>query len=145
MLVSTNVFRHSAQKSKSCWPSSCFCSSDKRYLDWVISHLPAPWSVTRQTRKLVPPLRKYEKPSTEEILGLTEIDGEIVASFVTRRPSKYVSRDHGLVKRLRALLESPMRGDRHTTICPFFARPSSRASLNASTIIRILWGVRVNL
>jgi hypothetical protein len=53
--VSTNVFRHSAQKSKSFWPSSCFCSSVNRYLVCVISNLPSPCRVTRHTRRFVPP------------------------------------------------------------------------------------------
>jgi len=62
--------RHSAQKSSltrelnssngecgaySFWPSSCFCSSVRRYLVWVTSNLPAPRRVTRQTRRFVPP------------------------------------------------------------------------------------------
>lgn len=55
IFVSTNVFKHSAQKSKSFWPSPFFCSSESRYFDWVISNLPEPWRVTRQTRRFVPP------------------------------------------------------------------------------------------
>lgn len=39
----------------SFWPSSCFCSSVRRYLVCVTSNLPSPWRVTRQTRRLVPP------------------------------------------------------------------------------------------
>ena len=52
---SMNVFRHSAQKSNNFCPSSCFCSSVRRYLVCVSSNLPWPCSVTRQTRRLVPP------------------------------------------------------------------------------------------
>lgn len=54
-LESVNIFKHSAQKSKSSWPSSCFCSSVRRYFDCVISNLPPPWRLTRQTRRFVPP------------------------------------------------------------------------------------------
>lgn len=36
-------------------PSSCFCSSVRRYLVWVTSNLPSPSKVTRQTRRFVPP------------------------------------------------------------------------------------------
>lgn len=58
-LVSINVLRHSAQKSKSFWPSSCFCSSVSRYFVWVISNLPSPCKVTRQTRRFVPPVNYW--------------------------------------------------------------------------------------
>lgn len=36
-------------------------------------------------------------------------------------------------------------GARRTTTCPCLARPSSNDSLKASTMIRIRWGVKVNL
>jgi len=55
-LLSMKIFRHSAQKSNNFWPSSCFCSSVRRYFDCVISNFPSPWTVTRHTRRLVPPV-----------------------------------------------------------------------------------------
>lgn len=69
-LTRMKLSRHSAQKSSlaheldgenkfqtahNFWPSSCFCSSVRRYLVWVTSNFPAPRSVTRQTRRFVPP------------------------------------------------------------------------------------------
>lgn len=57
MFVRMNDCRHSAQKSKSFSPSSCFCSSVRRYLVWVTSNLPSPCKLTRQTRRFVPPVK----------------------------------------------------------------------------------------
>lgn len=61
-VMSIKFLRHSAQKSKSFWPSSCFCSSVRRCLDWVTSNFPSPCTVTRHTRRFVPPVinRRYE-------------------------------------------------------------------------------------
>jgi len=68
-LVSMNVLRHEAQKSNSFWPSSCFCSSERRYLDCVISNLPLPCRVTRHTRRFVPPFHAKTTEHPRGVMG----------------------------------------------------------------------------
>ncbi len=60
-VMSMKFLRHSAQKSKSLWPSSCFCSSVRRCLDWVTSNFPSPCTVTRHTRRFVPPVINWRR------------------------------------------------------------------------------------
>lgn len=84
MLESVNFLRHSAQKSNSSCPSSCFCSSLSRYLDWVISNFPPPCNVTRHTRKLVPP---------DEFDGLHDLLQDIKNAYLGRRQDMPLSLD----------------------------------------------------
>lgn len=94
--------RHSAQKSKSFSPSICFCSSVRRYLDWVISNLPAPNRVTRHTLRFVPPVYKAQpsKPNdtstTSCQIVLTEIQRKKVPLLLPGGPTENESRYHRL-------------------------------------------------
>ena len=96
-LLSTKIFKHSAQKSNNFWPSPCFCSSVRRYFDCVISNFPSPWTVTKHTRRLVPP--KYNPIRIGEghmEYESTEINSEVVAFFLACWPTEDIGGYHRL-------------------------------------------------
>ena len=81
-LASTKALKHSPQKSKGFWPSSRFCSSERRYLACVISNLPLPSSVTRQTRRFVPPAEGMQ--SASDIPQVGAIRGNLRSRTLSR-------------------------------------------------------------